>query len=306
MHSKGVHRNGEGPKERNDERSLSNESDTGSRRALVCCLLPEKASRKRESPPWTKAKISDEDLLVEIRAEILNSVFTDEGYKKIWKRMRKRGIKASGRRVNQLMRDNNLLSVTRPKPDIKVNEHTGTITTEMPNRMWGTDGKKFYTMQEGWCWFFGVIDHFNDEIMAWYSAKKGDRFAAMEPLKMAVQKTFGNLDRDVCIDIGLFLRTDHGSQYDSNDFQKELKFLGLVYSPAFVRSPECNGIIERFHRTLDEQVFDKQVFESLEQARLAIAKFIEDYNREWLLHRLGLTSPLGYRHDFEKGKNDAA
>ena len=253
-----------------------------------------------------KPKISDEDLLVEIRAEILNSVFTDEGYKKIWKRMRKRGIKASGRRVNQLMRDNNLLSVTRPKPDIKVNEHTGTITTEMPNRMWGTDGKKFYTMQEGWCWFFGVIDHFNDEIMAWYSAKKGDRFAAMEPLKMAVQKTFGNLDRDVCIDIGLFLRTDHGSQYDSNDFQKELKFLGLVYSPAFVRSPECNGIIERFHRTLDEQVFDKQVFESLEQARLAIAKFIEDYNREWLLHRLGLTSPLEYRQDFERGKNDAA
>ena len=253
-----------------------------------------------------KPKISDEDLLVEIRAEILNSVFTDEGYKKIWKRMRKRGIKASGRRVNQLMRDNNLLSVTRPKPDRKVNEHTGTITTELPNRMWGTDGKKFYTMQDGWCWFFGVIDHFNDEIMAWYSAKKGDRFAAMEPLKMAVRKTFGNLDQDVCTGIGLFLRTDHGSQYDSNDFQKELKFLGLVYSPAFVRSPECNGIIERFHRTLNEQVFDKQVFESLEQARLAIAKFIEDYNREWLLHRLGLTSPLEYRQNFEGGGNDAA
>ena len=253
-----------------------------------------------------KPKISDEELLVEIRAEILNSVFTDEGYKKIWKRMRKRGIKASGRRVNQLMRDNNLLSVTRPKPDRKVNEHTGTITTELPNRMWGTDGKKFYTMQDGWCWFFGVIDHFNDEIMAWYSAKKGDRFAAMEPLKMAVRKTFGNLDQDVCTGIGLFLRTDHGSQYDSNDFQKELKFLGLVYSPAFVRSPECNGIIERFHRTLNEQVFDKQVFESLEQARLAIAKFIEDYNREWLLHRLGLTSPLEYRQNFEGGGNDAA
>ena len=128
----------------------------------------------------------------------------------------------------------------------------------------------------------------------------------MEPLRMAVKKAFGNLERDVCIDIGLFLRTDHGSQYDSNDFQKELKFLGLVYSPAFVRSPECNGIIERFHRTLDEQVFDKQVFESLNQARLAIAKFIEDYNRECLLHRLGLTSPLEYRQDFERGKNDAA
>lgn len=253
-----------------------------------------------------KPKISDEDLLVEIRAEILNSLFTDEGYKKIWKRMRKRGIKASGRRVNQLMRDNNLLSVTRPKPERKVNEHTGTITTEIPNRMWGTDGKKFYTLQEGWCWFFGVIDHFNDEIMAWHTCKKGDRFAAMEPLRTSVKKTFGSLDRDVCTDVGLFLRSDHGSQYDSNDFQNELKFLGLVYSPAFVRSPQCNGIIERFHRTLNEQVFDIQVFESLEQAKEAIAVFIGNYNRDWLIHRLGLTSPLEFREEFERSKNDAA
>ncbi len=253
-----------------------------------------------------KPKISDEDLLVEIRSEILNSVFTDEGCKKIWKRMRKRGIKASGRRVNQLMRDNNLLSVTRPKPDRKVNEHDGTITTEMPNRMWGTDGKKFYTQLEGWCWFFGVIDHFNDEMMAWHAAKKGDRYAAMETLRTAVKKAFGSLDRDVCIDIGLFLRTDHGSQYDSNDFQNELKFLGLVYSPAFVRSPECNGIIERFHRTLGEQVLNNQVFESLEQAKKAIAEFIENYNRDWLIHRLGLASPLEFREDFERRKNDAA
>lgn len=265
--------------------------------------MPVGKEKARRGP---KPKISDEGLLVEIRAEILNSVFTDEGYEKIWKRLRKRGIKASARRVNQLMRDNNLLSTTRPKPERKVNEHTGTIKTEAPNRMWGTDGKRFYTLQDGWCWFFGVIDHFNDEIMAWYVCKKGDRFAAMEPLRMAVKKVFGSLDRNICTDIGLFLRADHGTQYDSHDFQNEIQFLGLGYSPAFVRSPECNGIIERFHRTLDEQVFDTQVFESLKQAQKAIAEFIEKYNRDWLIHRLGLTSPLDYRNEFERRKNDAA
>jgi hypothetical protein len=34
---------------------------------------------------------------------------------------------------------------------------------------------------------------------------------------------------------GLLARHDHGSQYVSDFFQDELKFLGIVSSPAFVR-----------------------------------------------------------------------
>jgi putative transposase len=43
---------------------------------------------------------------------------------------------------------------------------------------------------------------------------------------------------------GLALRHDHGSQYVSHDFQKELRFLGIEGSPAFVRAPEGNGCAE--------------------------------------------------------------
>ena len=50
------------------------------------------------------------------------------------------------------------------------------------------------------------------------------------------------------------MRHDHGSQYMSNDFHAELRFLGIVSSPAFVRQPEGNGCIERFFRTLKEQL----------------------------------------------------
>src|SRR5439155_26025207 len=118
---------------------------------------------------------------------------------------------------------------------------------------------------------------------------------ALEPVHQAVKSQFGSLDKAVALDTGLFLRSDHGSQYDSDDFQRELKFLGLAYSPAFVRSPECNGIIERFNRTLQEQVFDLHCFETIEEARTVIAKFIEDYNRFWLIERLGYRSPIEYR-----------
>jgi len=116
---------------------------------------------------------------------------------------------------------------------------------------------------------------------------------------VAVKECFGSLDQGVCKNTGLFLRADHGSQYDSKDFQNELKFLNLSYSPAFVRSPQCNGIIERFHRTLNEQVFDLNVFVTIEEARIAIKQFIHDYNLYWQIHRLGLKSPLEYRESIK-------
>jgi transposase InsO family protein len=254
---------------------------------------------KKKSPVNKPAKrgpkppVSDEIVLKHIRKIITEGSFHGEGYEKIHKRVRKY-IKVGKNRVYKLLKENNLLTTVRDKPKKKT-EHTGNIKTEKPNEMWGTDGKKFYTEDNGWCWFFGVIDHFNDEIISWHAAEKGDRFAAMEPVKMAVKKVYGNIDKHICTNTNLYLRSDHGSQYDSKDFQNEMKFLGMKLSPAYVRSPECNGIIERFNRTIQEQVFDLYSFKNIEDAKMAIAEFIEKYNNDWLIHRLGLMSPLEYK-----------
>jgi transposase InsO family protein len=227
-----------------------------------------------------------------VKIEIANSKFTGDGYKKIHRRIRKT-IKVGRNRLYRIMKENSLLVASRPTPTKKA-IHDRNIKTSKPNQMWATDGKKFYVQECGWCWFFGVIDHFNDEIIS-CAAKKGDRFAAMEAVRNAVKTVFGSNEKDVCQEVGLVLRSDHGSQYDSNDFQNEMRFLGLKLSPAYVRSPECNGIIERFHRTLQEQVFDIYSFNTIKEAKEKIDEFIESYNREWLIHRLGLRSPLEYK-----------
>jgi transposase InsO family protein len=251
-----------------------------------------KAQKLRRGP---KPVISDEVLLAAIREDLQSSRFHSEGHKKVRARLRRKGVCVGRKRMLRLMKANNLLAPVRPKWNGSTRQHDGTIVTEHPNRMWGTDGKQFWTRQNGLCWFFGVIDHCDDEILGWHASVIGNRFAALEAVHQAVVKEFGALGRGIVCDTGLFLRSDHGSQYDSGDFQAELKYLGLAHSPAFVRSPQCNGIIERFNRTLQEQVFDIHSFETIEEAREAIARFIDDYNHFWLIERLAYRSPVESR-----------
>lgn len=257
------------------------------------------ASRRKaqKDRPGPKPLVPDDELLAAIRVDLETSHFHSEGHKKVRARLRRKGIRAGRKRYLRLMKAHGLLAPVRPRCNGSSRAHDGMIRTDHPNTMWGTDGKQFWTRENGLCWFFGVIDHCNDEILGWHAAVIGNRFAALEPVHQAILKEFGSLDKGIVHDTGLFLRSDHGSQYDSRDFRAELKYLGLAHSPAFVRSPECNGIIERFNRTLQEQVFDIHCFSSIDEARVVIAKFINDYNHHWLIERLGHRSPLEFKAD---------
>jgi hypothetical protein len=51
----------------------------------------------------------------------------------------------------------------------------------------------------------------------------------------------------------LALRCDWGPQYIADAWINEVKWLGIAISPSYVGEPECNGVIERFMRTLKEQ-----------------------------------------------------
>lgn len=65
-------------------------------------------------------------------------------------------------------------------------------------------------------------------------------------------------------------RHDHGSQYMIDDFQAELRFLGITSRLAFVRAPEGTAVTERFMRTLKEQLLGVRTFQTVEDLRLAL------------------------------------
>jgi hypothetical protein len=67
-------------------------------------------------------------------------------------------------RVRRLMREAHLLAPTRRRHVQGDRAHAGTIITQRPDELWGTDATRFGTRQEGWCWFFGAIDHCAEDL----------------------------------------------------------------------------------------------------------------------------------------------
>lgn len=102
-------------------------------------------------------------------------------------------------------------------------------------------------------------------------------------MRQAVRRSFGAYGPGVAS--GLRLRHDHGSQYMSDAFQREIAFLGIEPSPAFVRAPEGNGCIERFFGTLKEQLLWVKTFRNAEELRRAVADWTAVYNERWLIER---------------------
>ena len=71
---------------------------------------------------------------------------------------------------------------------------------------------------------------------------------------------------------------------------------GFLPSPAFVREPEGNGCIERFFRTLKEQLLWVRHFQSVPELVRALEEFRALYNQHWLIERLGFEPPVQARH----------
>ena len=244
--------------------------------------------KRGPKPRWT-----DDALLAKIRGVLDGAPFLGEGHRKVWARLRWQNVRTSKARVLRLMREAQLLAPTRAGHAHGPTAHDGTITTEQPDQMWGMDATSCLTRREGAATVFVVLDHCASECIGLHAAKPGTRFEAVEPLRQGIRALFGAYARGIAA--GLLARHDHGSQYVSDYFQDELKFLGITSSPAFVREPEGNGVAERFIRTLKEQLLWVRTFDTVEELRLALLEFKERYNRQWLCERHGHQTPTQVR-----------
>jgi len=243
---------------------------------------------------------SDEELTSEIKTLLSEAQFVGEGYRKVWARLRFKGVKTAKERVRRLMK---LAHLQAPQPTPRERgdrAHSGTICTSQPDVMWGTDATSTLTA-EGNATIFIMVDHCTRECLGLHAARRGTRFEALEVVHQAVHHSFGVFKEGVA-GAQLALRHDHGSQFISDAYQKELKFLGIRSTPSFVAEPQCNGVSERFIRTLKDQLLWLRSFETVAALNEALSAFKAHYNSTWLVAkhryltpsevRAQLTSPL--------------
>ena len=79
---------------------------------------------------------------------------------------------------------------------------------------------------------------------------------------------------------GLTLTTDKGTQFTSARFLETLAQLGITHRRSAYHHPEGNSYIERFHRSLKEEEIWISEYQSLEEARPSIERYLWEYNHD--------------------------
>ena len=86
----------------------------------------------------------------------------------------------------------------------------------------------------------------------------------------------------------LRILTDRGTEYcgraDRHDYQLFLAINDIEHTKTKVRSPQTNGICERFHKTILQEfyqvTFRKKIYETIEQLQIDLDQWIDYYNNE--------------------------
>lgn len=266
-----------------------------SRASVYRNLQPVPSELPMRRRPGPQGPMSDADLVDAIGCVITDSPFYGEGHRKVWARLRYKGIRTSKARVLRLMRENGLCAKPCHGASHGPRAHDGTIIPDTIDEMWGTDMTATLLSTGQQVAVFIAVDHYSASCVGIHAAMRGTRFEALQPIRQGVRDCFGAIGKDVAD--GLTIRHDNGSQYISHDFQSEIVWLGAKSSPSFVRAPEGNGCAERFIRTLKENLLWVRAFDTIEELQTALQKFKDDYNEKWLIQRHGLRSPNQFRRD---------
>jgi transposase InsO family protein len=165
------------------------------------------------------------------------------------------------------------------------------FSSPAPNRFWSTDITYVWT-SEGWLYLAVVMDLFSRRIVGWSMRKTLARQLVLSALHMAL---YGRNPGS-----GLIHHSDRGSQYASDDYQKELERRGIVCSMS--RKGDCwdNAVLESFFATLKKELVYRQRFFTREQAIHAIFEYLEVfYNRRRRHSHLGYLSPAEFERALE-------
>ena len=159
-----------------------------------------------------------------------------------------------------------------------------------PDRLYVADITYVRTW-EGWLYLAVVLDAFSRRVVGWAMADHLRTELVLEALGMAVWQR-----RPAP---GVVFHSDHGCQYTSLAFGRELRQSGLVPSMGSVADAYDNAVAESFFATLKCELLYRRPWHRREDARRAIFEFIEAwYNPRRRHSTLGFVSPTEYERRY--------
>jgi transposase InsO family protein len=95
---------------------------------------------------------------------------------------------------------------------------------------------------------------------------------------------------------GVLFHTDQGGEYTGNLFVEACRSAGVTQSMGRTGSALDNAVCESFNSTLEFELLSQRHFATREQARHAVAGFIDEYNTDRRHSTNGMLSPVDYEH----------
>lgn len=259
------------------------------------------ASLKR--PPSWHALI-DEVLMAHVRIIHADSGET-YGAPRVHRELQAEGLPASPKRIARLMREDGLVARPRKRPRVSTTDsnHDHPIAPNLLardfdvhgvglNRVWVAD-ITYIPTRAGTLYLATVLDLGSRRCVGWAMRDTLEVELALSALRMAREAR-----RPAP---GLIHHSDRGSQYTSGDYREELAAHGMLASMSAKGDCYDNAVAESFFSTLEFELLMKHEWDTREDARRAIFRFIETwYNRRRRHSTLGYVSPANYEQQLQE------
>jgi len=223
------------------------------------------------------------------------------GYRRITAVLRRSGLVVNAKRVQRLMREDNLIAMRR-KPFVPATSDSRHGFLIVPNllrglvpsgvdQIWVAD-ITYIRLREAFAYLAVILDAFSRKVVGWALAPDLDASLAIEALDHALA------DRRPK-PASLIHHSDRGVQYASTEYRQRLADHDIAVSMSRPGNPYDNAKAESFMKTLKTEEVDGRRFQDIEAARRSIALFIDIvYNTERLHSALGYRPPLEFETSF--------
>ena len=208
------------------------------------------------------------------------------GYRRMHACLVRKGHAINRKRVQRLMKLAGIQAIY-PKKNTTKRNHTHAIypyllkglTIDRPNQVWEVD-ITYIRVRRGFVYLVGIIDIFSRKIIGWSMSV----FLDVTPCLEAYENTLVYGKPDI-------LNSDQGCQFTSTAWTSRMIKDGIKVSMDGKGRWADNIYIERFWRSLKYESVFLQSFETVAQAREAIAQYINFYNQERPHQALGYETP---------------